>query len=345
MIEIDGSYGSGGGAVLRVASALSAVTGKPVHVFNIRKGRPTPGLKTQHLEGLKAVATLCGGRLEGAEFGSEEIWLHPGKIQGRKLDISVGTAGSTGLLFQSLKLPASQAEKKTTINIKGGATFGKWAPPLLTSKNILLPTLQRMGYKAGIDIEKHGFFPAGGARVSITVSPCKEFKPLELTELGKITHLGGLSVASVHLQKARVAERQARAAEQLLKNKGFQPMIKHMYVQADCPGSGIVLWASDGKVMLGGDRIGERGRKAEDVGRDAAFSLFKVLQSRAAVDEKLSDQLLVFMALARGASSITAPRLTNHAKTNIWAIQKFLDVEFKTKEQAGKVLIECSGKK
>jgi len=345
MIEIDGAQGSGGGAVLRVASALSAVTGKPIHVFNVRKGRPQPGLKAQHLEGLKAVAELCNGELKGAELGSEEIHFHPGKIQGKELEINVGTAGSVGLLFQSLKLPASMAEKETKINISGGASFGKWAPPLLTSKSTLLPVLEKMGYKAEIRIERHGFFPVGGSRVEIDVFPCKKLKCLVLNRLEKITHIGGISIASKHLERARVAERQARATEGFLKSKGLEPRIKDMYVEADCPGSGIVLWATDGKTILGGDCIGEIRKRAEDVGKSAAHSLFDAIQSGATVDEKLSDQLLVFMAMAKGKSRIVAPRLTNHAKTNIWAIKKFLDVEFKIKEEKNRAVIECSGMK
>lgn len=344
MIDIDGSVMAGGGAILRVASALSAVTGKPIHVFNIRKNRPKgSGLKTQHLEGLKAVAELCNGKLKGAELGSEEIWFYPEKIQNKKLNINIGTAGSIGLLFQSLKLPASQAEGEVKINVKGGGTWGKWAPPLLASKNILLSVLEKMGYKANINIEKHGFYPVGGGRVSITVNPCKEFKPLNLTELGTITHLGGISIASTFLQKAKVAERQAREAEHFLKSKGFSPLIKDMYVKSDCPGSGIVLWGTDGKSILGADSLGERGKPAQEVGREAAESLFKTIQAKATVDSHLSDQLLIFMAFAKGVSKIVVPRLTNHAKTNIWVIKKFLDVEFDIKEGKKNILIECSG--
>jgi RNA 3'-phosphate cyclase len=297
------------------------------------------------MEGLKAVAELCSGRLEGAEKGSEEIWFYPGKIRGRKLDIKISTAGSIGLVFQVLKLPASKADREVEINISGGATFGKWAPPLLASKNILLPVLEKTGYRAGIEIERHGFYPAGGARVSIRVSPCREFRPLVLEKLGEIKHAGGISIASTHLQSASVAERQARAAENFLKSRGLEPRIKEMYVSADCPGSGIVLWASDGRVMLGGDSIGERGKNAKEVGREAAQNLFRAIRAGATVDEKLSDQVLVFMAFARGRSGIAAPRLTKHAETNIWVIKKFLDVDFEIKEREKGILIECSGRK
>jgi len=344
-IEISGDYGSGGGAIIRVASAMSAVTGKPFKINNIRANRPNPGLQTQHLEGIKAVAGLCDAKLVGGNIGSKEIEFYPSEILAKDITIIPRTAASQGLIFQILSLPSAFAEDKISIHVKGGSVMSKWAPPLIASKNILLPILDKMGYKADIKINKWGFYPAGQADVEFIIHPCKEFKSLNLTESGKMTHLGGISVASTFLQRGRVAERQARSAEQFLKSKGFKPMIKDMYVKTDCPGSGIVLWATDGNIMLGSDAIGERGKRAEDVGRGAAHSLLNTINSGSTVDEKISDQLLIFMALAKGPSKIIAPRLTEHAETNMWLIKKFLDVEFATKRRDTRVTVECSGRK
>ena len=341
MIDIDGSFGSGGGAILRTATALSAITGEEVRVYNIRAGRPNPGLQAQHLEGLKAIAELCDGKLRNVGPGSEEISFTPGKISSKEINIKIGTAGSIGLIFQTLALPAGLAEREVTINVSGGATFGKWAPPLLTTRNILLPILGKMGYKADIKILKNGFYPAGGANAEIRIHPFKNLQPLHLEKLGKITFLGGASVSAIHLKSSRVAERQAREAEAGLKK--FSPIIKEEYVQAECPGSGIVLWATDGKCILGSDCIGERGKRAEDIGREASLNLLRTINSGCTVDEKISDQVLLFMALAEGRSKVIAPRLTNHAKTNIWLIKKFLGTEFKTVETQRNVTIECEG--
>ncbi|MFH1978290.1 MAG: RNA 3'-terminal phosphate cyclase [Candidatus Aenigmatarchaeota archaeon] len=344
MIEIDGSYGSGGGAVLRTAIGLSIVTGKPVKIFNIRKNRLHGGLKAQHLEGLKAAAELCSADLKGAEPNSTEVEFHPKEIKKSDLKININTAGSVGLVFQILKLIALKIKEPIEIEIEGGATFGKWAPPLLTTKNILLSVLEKMGYKASINIEKHGFFPVGGAHVEFKFHPCKELKPLNLTEIGNITHTGGMSIASVHLRKSRVAERQTNDAVRFLKSHGLKPMIKEMYVESDCPGSGIVLWASDGRTIIGSDCIGEKSKKSEDIGFEAAESLYKTIISNSGIDPHISDQLLVFMALAKGVSTITTSRLSNHTKTNIWVIKKFLDVDFDVVEKKN-VLIRCSGSK
>lgn len=343
MIELDGSKLEGGGAILRMAIALATVKDKSIHIYNIRAQRKKPGLRVQHLEGVKAVAELCSGKLKGAELGSKEIWFWPGKIESKKLDIKISTSGSTGLLFQILKLPACNAPGDVTINIDGGGTWGKWSPPLIYVQNVLLPTLAKMGYKADIKIARHGFYPVGGARVTISVQPCPTLTPLNLSNPGNLVTLQGISIASSHLKPARVAERQAEAAKKYLIEKGYEPRIKAQYVDSDCPGSGIVLWAStDTGCILGSDGLGEKGKPAEKVGRQAAVRLAETLASGAGVDEHLSDQLLPFLALAKGESLITAPELTLHAKTNIWVIEKFLKTKFQVTK--GKpVKISCSG--
>lgn len=343
MIDIPGDYLEGGGAILRVASALSALTSTNIRVFNIRKNRPKPGLQTQHLEGLKAITALCDGKLDGGILGSTEIIFRPGKITAKKLSVNISTAGSTGLIFQSLALPASRAKKTVIISITGGATFGKFAPPLPAFQATLLPLLEKMGYLANIRIEREGFYPAGGARTEIVIEHCPSLKPLILPSLGKISHIGGLSVETSHLHQGHVAQRQAREAERFLTSKGFSPLIKETTVEADCPGSGILLFASDGRTVLESDSLGERGKKAEEVGREAAQKIFQCIESGATVDEHISDQLLLFMAFAQGTSSILAPRLTRHAETNMWLIKKFLPVSFRVEKKGKAVLIECSG--
>lgn len=342
MITIDGSHGSGGGAILRVATGLAAVTGKDIRVTNIRDGRPNPGLRAQHVEGLKAIAALTQGTVTGAREGSKIITFRPGSISDEDVNVTIGTAGSIGLIFQILKLPALHAPDDVTINVKGGATFGKWAPPVLYTEAILLPVLKSMGCTASLRIEKHGFYPAGGARVSYSVKPASTVKPLQQDGRGPLTHVGGLSVASRHLRNGKVAERQARSAERVLKQHGFSPLIKEVYVDADSPGSGIVLWATDGTAILGDDAIGERGKKAEVVGREAAESLTTTLQSGATIDPYLSDQILPVLALADGDSSFLTPFVSNHAKTNMWLIEQLCDVKFSTQTEGKAIRVTCT---
>lgn len=341
MLEIDGSHGSGGGQVLRTSIGLSALLGKPVKVTNIRAGRPNPGLRPQHLEGLKAVADFCSGELKGAELGSREIELIPGKGRKKELSVRIETAGSIGLLMQALL--TATAREEASVSIEGGGTYCKWAPPIGYFEKVFLPVLEKTGYGVKLDIQKQGFYPAGGARMEVRTNPVKELKPINLTEQGEVKTIYCLSIASRHLQKAKVAERQAVAAENMLRK--YKVFSKIEYCDSDCPGSGLVMCAvTSTGCILGASALGERGKPADAVGKEAARGLLDTIRSGATVDEHLSDQLLVFMALAKGESEILAPRLTEHAETNIWTIGKFIDSKFSVRKEGKLARISCTGK-
>src|SRR2546425_7761563 len=93
MIEIDGAHGEGGGQLVRMAVALSALTATPVRVVRIRAGRPVPGLASQHVTALQAVAGLCSGEMKGVDVGSSTIEFRPGTIAPGGYGFDVGTAG------------------------------------------------------------------------------------------------------------------------------------------------------------------------------------------------------------------------------------------------------------
>jgi len=332
-LEIDGSYGEGGGQILRTAAALSIVTQRPIRVFNIRAKREKPGLQTQHLEGLKAAAELCNGKLVGAKIGSTEISFAPGKISKGGIRIEIPTAGSIGLILQVLQLACSKAPFPIEIEVRGGADFGKFAPPLLYLKNVILPYLSKMGYESELHTLKSGFYPKGGADTKIILRPpdLPELLPLNLVDQGSAESISisGVSVAANQLKERRVAERQAAAAaEQIKKKFGKEPKIETRYVEAENPGSGIVLWIrTESGAILGSDSVGELKVTAERVGQQAARELIEDFETGACVDRHAADQLLPYMALA-GKSAIKVAQITPHVETNIWAIEKFLPAKF-----------------
>ena len=325
MIEIDGSYGSGGGQVLRTAVGLAALTGKSCRVFNIRAKRRNPGLREQHLQAIRAVSRFCNGKIEGVKLGSHEIEFLPGKIKQKEINISISTAGSVGLVIQSLLIPSSQCE--VNIKISGGGTWGKWAPPVAYLQNILSDFLKEMGYNFEIKILQEGFYPKGGAEVEVKTMPAK-WKPLELLERGGILSIRGISVASLSLVEKKVAERQIDAASKVLYEYcRILPSIEVKYSPSLSLGSGINLWMdTEHLLIVGGNALGEPGKKAEDVGREAAENLIREYEG-GGVDSHAADQLLPYLALARG--KIKASRITAHCRTNAFVIEKFLPVKFK----------------
>lgn len=323
MLEIDGSIG--GGSVLRIGIGLAAALGKPIRIYNIRKTRPKPGLKAQHLAGLLAVAELCSADLEGAELGSREVVFKPGKIEKDQIEIKIETAGSVGLALQPLQLACLAAQHPVTIKIDGGGTFGKWAPPLPYLELVNFSTLEKFGYRAAVQVDREGFYPKGGARVEAHFHRPRIAGPLDLSERGQLLRITGASLASHHLKGARVAERQAGAARALLKSYNVPLKLATKYADTRSPGSGIVLAAICEKTVIGGDALGERGKPAEEVGEEAAQALIEDLESEATLDRYMSDQLIPFLGLCGGR--FRCPHQTEHLRTNIELIARLLKKE------------------
>lgn len=337
MLNIDGSYGEGGGSIVRIAVALSAVTGKPCKVTNIRSKRRNPGLQAQHSTAVSAIAKLCSAEIKGNEIGSTEIEFVPHEIRGGSLSLNVGTAGSTALVLQAIMIPAIHCKSALNINITGG-TLNKWAPSIYYLQNVTLALLKRFGYGGEIKLIKHGFYPKGNGIVEAKISPSR-IEPFELIKRGKAMQVKGICVASKDLQKARVAERmQHEARGRLFKVFNIVPEIKTEYVETASTGGGIDLFVVYENSVIGSSAICEIGKSAEKVAKEALESLIQNHDSLAPIDEHMEDQLIPYMALA-GNASIKVPKITEHTKTNIWVCEKFLPVKFEVNER--EKLIKC----
>ena len=165
MITIDGSQGEGGGQILRTALALAAITGTPVRVERIRARRPKPGLQRQHLVALQAAARVCNGHLQGAELNSREITFTPQAPVSGTYVFDIGSAGSTTLVLQTVLPILLCADGPSSVGIRGG-THNSMAPPVEFLQESFLPVLHRIGVSATLDLERHGFYPAGGGSIT-----------------------------------------------------------------------------------------------------------------------------------------------------------------------------------
>ncbi len=328
MIEIDGSYGEGGGALLRVATALAAYTGKSVHINHIRANRPKTGLMPQHLHAVKAVSQLSQARVEGMEIGSERIEFHPQKLVGRDFEVDVKTAGSISLVLQAVMIPAMRADKPFKVTVQGG-TDVRWSPLMDYLKNVTLPVLDLLGYPVQVEIERRGYYPRGGGLVHLEVTPTPQLKALKLTQL-KVERIQGISHAT-RLPR-HVAQKQADRASQILTKQGYDADIE-VEVNQDAlgSGSGIVLW-SEGQGRVGGSALGERGKRAEKVGEEAAQELLFHLEREAPLDRYLSDQIIPYLALA-GDSQVKVAEITPHTLTNIHVAEKITGVSFHMEDE------------
>ena len=337
MIEIEGSYGEGGGQILRTAVALSAFLNSPCKITDIRHGRPKPGLRPQHLAGVQAVAELSHAEVEGLQLNSQEMTFKPREIAGGELRIDIGTAGAIGLVLQTLMLPAIKAPSPLQLTITGG-TDVPWAPTVGYLKEVTLPVLERMDYRAEITVIKRGYYPRGGGEVSVDLKRA-DLSPLQLLDPGEIQMIRGQSHASEALRDRRVAERQREAAMKVLNKSAFSAEIEVEYGSTKSPGSGIDLWALAEDTVLGFNALGARGKRAEEVGAEAAAALLRQVESGTALDEWMGDQILPFLAVAGGESAISVPYLTDHLRTNLWVIDHFLPLETHIREEATRVVI------
>jgi len=331
MIEIDGNHLEGGGQILRTACALSAITKKDCHVFDIRKNRPNPGLRPQHLLGIRALSQLCNGRLEGDSLNSKEVTFFPGKIEGKDLHVKIDTAGSITLVLQTLIPPALFASRPTKITFRGGATDTFFSPTIDYLQYVFLKILEKMGAKFEINIFQRGYYPEGGARVEVKVFPAK-LKNLNLSERGSLEKISVFSGASEFLKDRRVAERQLAGVREVLGRLKLPLEEKIEYYQTQCPGSQICLIAKFENTVIGTDNLGKLGKRAEDVGKEAALMLLEEQKTEACLDKHTTDQILPYIALAEGKSLVTVAEITNHCKTNIWVIEKFLEGKFEIED-------------
>jgi len=326
MITIDGSYGEGGGQILRMAVAMSALMNKPVKIINIRANRPNAGLRRQHITAVEAVAKLSDAEVKGLSLGSKSIEFYPHKIKGGRYEFDIGTAGSVTLVMQACLLPSIVADDEVYFKIKGG-TDVKWAPPWDYFQNVFLALLRKMGCTIEAYLNQRGYYPAGGGEVEILIEPCKP-KPINFDDgIDKIN--GVVNIANL---PSSIAERIKNSAEAELKKNGFKTSISIEETSANSEGVGIVLW-SEPKI-LGADCLGERGKKAEQVGKEAAEKLIKEIKSEASIDEKAVDQILPYLAMTN-EGKFKCRKISKHAMTEMWLIKKFIDIDFKIKEING----------
>lgn len=322
---IDGSQA--GGQLVRTACALSAITGKPFKITNIRGARPNPGLQTQHIEGVKSIAELCNAETKGLELNSKELVFSPNQLEAKNLEIKISTAGSIGLVLQAILIVTSQLDKSIKIEIDGGGSWNKWAPPVLYLEKVLLPLIKE---ETEIKIIKDGYYPKGGAKVEVITKPLK-LEPIEYFERTEIKEITGFSIASKSLEKAKVAERQAKVAKELIKQKFNKELnIETKYVDSLSPGSGVLIYIKTENSIIGGDSLGEIKKSAEDVAKEAVKNLI-FEYANGIVDRHAADMILPYIALSSG--KIQTSEITHHTKTNVSVIEKFLSIKFEINEK------------
>jgi RNA 3'-terminal phosphate cyclase (ATP) len=323
MLTLDGSFGEGGGQILRTALSLSLGTGRGFSMERIRAGRPKPGLQAQHLAAVHAAATIGQARVEGAVLGSQQLVFQPQAVIPGDYAFAIGTAGSAMLVLQTL-LPALMTSTGSSSLVLEGGTHNPMAPPFEFLAKTFLPLVRRMGPKVRVKLDRHGFYPAGGGKMRVVIEPAARLERIDLAE-----RTGGLRLTATavvaHLPR-HVAERELKVLKREL---GLDPQsLRTEEVKSHGPGNAVFVEVESLHVTEVLTGFGQLGVRAEAVAHQLAKEVTAYLEAGVPVGDYLADQLLLPLALAGSGSFVSRP-LSSHALTNVEVLKWFLPVEIR----------------
>ena len=336
MIEIDGSTGEGGGQILRTSLALAMCTGQAIKLDRIRAKRSKPGLMRQHLTCVQAAAAVCGAMVDGAEIGSQTLVFEPGEVRAGDYSFNVGTAGSCTLVLQTVLPALMLASVPSRIALSGG-THNPMAPPFHFLDRSFAPLLRRLGVGIDLQLRRHGFYPAGGGEINALIHPASNaLHPVDLFDRGE-RRQAYAECLTPGLPRS-VASRELDA---LARDLGWSSdQLRHLTSrQNEGPGNALMVTLEHASVSEVFTAFGERGVSAERVARTVADEVRAFESSIGALGPHLADQWMLPLALAvhdTGSGAVfTCTELTDHAKTNMEVIEKFLDVQFDARHRDG----------
>lgn len=342
MLTIDGSFGEGGGQILRSSLTLALMTGTAFEIDRIRAGRKQPGLRPQHLRSVAAAATVSHAAVQGAEVGSQHLRFEPGPVTPGHYHFRIGTAGATSLVLQTIHLPLALAHERSVVTIAGG-THVPWSPAYHYLSELWLGMLELMGLCTRLTLEQAGFYPKGGGtiRAEILSQAGKPIRSITQTYRGALVEVTGIS-AVANLPDS-VGERQRRRAAGRLDGLHIPHAIDLVRLPAMGKGTVLCLVAQFAQARSCHVALGAPGKPAERVADEALDDLLAHLHSNACLDRHLADQVLLPLAFAEGPSVFTTERITDHLTTNAEVIRQFLPARIDIRTQpdgTGRVAVE-----
>lgn len=318
-LKIDGSYGEGGGQIIRTAVTLSSITGIPIEIENIRKGRDVSGLRPQHVTGIKILAKICNTKVDGLHVGSTTLRFFPSKINDAALNENIGTAGSIPLILQVLIPAVAISKKKLKLSIIGGTDVA-WSPTSNYTKFVLKEAYSRIGIDFSIDIKKRGYYPKGGGLVDVQVLSCEKIKPISL--LKRTTKKLKLLCSYSMIAKESI-ENEVNLAKKILENNGLSCDYEIIEEPTLDKGCSFLVFAHDDSSIIGSDAIFNKDMKG--IGHVVAT---RFLESNLGVDYCLSDMLVIPLALISETSVFRVNKITKHLETNLFVTSKITNCKY-----------------
>jgi RNA 3'-terminal phosphate cyclase (ATP) len=323
MLELDGSFGEGGGQILRTSLALALLTGKAFHLRNVRARRPKPGLQPQHLMSVRAAATVGQARVRGDSLGSGDLVFEPAAVLPGPYHFNIGTAGATSLVVHTLYLPlAWQTSASSEVTVRGG-THVLASPCYHFLETTWQPYLELLGLRIRMHQYETGFYPRGGGVIEAHIQPCTSLRGLQLGETGPAT--AATVISAVAQLPEHIAQRQARRAEKALRELKLSVEV-HEERWSNGPGTVLIVILNTTPVPTLFFGLGARGKPAESVADEAVEQVRHHLRhGRRGVDLHSGDQLVMPLAVAEGPSHYSVAEVTRHLVTHIAVIRQFVD--------------------
>ena len=344
-VFIDGSTGEGGGQILRTSLALACITGKTMHIENIRAARRNPGLAKQHLSCVQAASQICNGHSEGATLSSKTLDFQPGPVRSGNYHFDIGSAGSATLVIQTILPALFLTDGPSTITVTGG-THNPLAPPFDFLSETFLPAIATAGFYANCKLLKYGFYPAGGGKITFEILPAVRLAGLPWQKQpDKIIGLCERSEQfEIHarIYIAKLPEHITQRQEKLLFQSNLDiKNVEHIEVtDSDGPGNCVMLRLCGGGRITVFTAFGMKGKPSQQVVSEVVNLAKDFLSGSAAVDHFLADQLLIYMALSQ-AGCFTTNELSTHLLTNMEVIKKFLPVDFTVEREKQSYKVCC----
>ncbi len=323
MIEIDGSFGEGGGQILRTSLTFALLTGQAFHLRKVRARRARPGLQPQHLMSVKAAAAISGAKTRGADLRSTDLVFTPGKVRPGKYHFSIGTAGATGLVLHTIALPLALAGGAASDVNLGGGTHNEFSPCYHFNAVTWRAYLTLLGINVKLSMRRPGFYPRGGGVVEAQIEPAVSLRGLDLADRPHEVK-GAEILSAVASLPDSIAQRQSRWARQRLESAGLACTVREESWPSG-PGTMLAVTLATKPVPTLFFGLGARGRPAERVADEAVDQALAYLNAPGAVDSHSADQLLLPLCLAQGPSRFSVTQVTKHLLTNAAVIRHFLD--------------------
>jgi RNA 3'-phosphate cyclase len=336
MLSIDGSYGEGGGQIVRYAIALSMLTKKPVEIHNIRANRSTPGLRPQHLTAINMMKKLCSAETQGLSLHSSKVVFKPKDIHPGEYTIHIGTAGSITLVAQACILGSLLTPKTITLHITGG-TDVKWSPSWDYFMYVFLSLIQKMGITIEASLNQRGYYPKGGGKAELTIYPSNTIHPLDLGNKQSYREIKGI-IHSAHIPE-HISTRIKHTVLKEAVRHNYKSSIKIQMSSSPSSGVGVTLWSHSKDSTIGSVGLGEKGIPSEVVGQTTAKDLINDVTKKVSIDRFALDQILPYMVLAQGTSTCLVQKITTHTTTTRWLLQQFFEISFEEEKHENVVKI------